>query len=56
MSSKKPVLGPASSRQEDGRPTQPSQDEQKIGPRPLGRRLLPQVPPPGRMRKTAAPR
>lgn len=55
MSSKKRVLGSAGPRQEDGRPAQPVQDEQKIGPRPLGRRLLPQVPAP-RMRKTAQPR
>jgi hypothetical protein len=55
MNSAKPALGPAGPRQEDGRPARPLQDEQKIGPRPLGRRLLPQVPAP-RMRKTAAPR
>jgi hypothetical protein len=55
MASKKPSL--AVELDETGRPVRPTPDSRKVAPRPLGRRLLPQVPPSGpRIRKTVVPR
>lgn len=56
---RKPILGLAMDRTEDGRLARPAApDPRKISPRRLGQRLLPQVPSasPSKMRRTAIPR
>jgi hypothetical protein len=57
MPSKKPSLGPAINRMDDGRPERMLPDPRRLGPARLGKRLLPQVPAPtAHVRHTAGTR
>ena len=56
---RKPALGPASDRTEDGRPARELPDPRQLGPQALGRRVLPQIPHAElktKIRHTAVPR